>query len=415
MHMDIDSFFASVATIIHPEFKGKPLCIASGNNRSIVSSASYEAREYGIHAGMPAFKAKALCPDVIFSQLSFQWYINLSNEIFKILTKNKKIKIQVSSIDECFLDISLVAFSWNQAKLLAQKFQNIIYVKTKLNVSFGISFNKFTAKMATNLEKPKGISIITKQNFQQKLWSNDISTFYGIGKQTVPKVHLINIKTIGDLAKKSYDDIQLKNIFGKNANNYIDLANGIGNNIIETGHKDPKSISKSETFIIGVIDNKRKILEKINDFSKFIALELQNKNLVSLNIHINIAYGKNLKNKINHTHQRKLRIPVFNNQDIYKHAKYLLDNNWNGQPIRLIGVGANNLINKYDAIFQQTIYDNNSDENGSIKNIINKINSKFRQDVLMLGTTFYDNDKKLNNKASQSRHNNSSFMSKDMI
>jgi nucleotidyltransferase/DNA polymerase involved in DNA repair len=118
----------------------------------------------------------------------------------------------------------------------------------------------------------------------------------------------------------------LKKIFGRTANHYIDLANGIGNNNIVNEEGDPKSISKTETFVDGSISDKSIILTKLKFFSRSLAIRLQNRNLVSLNVSINIAYGHNKKSKISHTRQKKLNIPVFTENIIYEHAKYLLNN-----------------------------------------------------------------------------------------
>ena len=414
--MDIDSFFASAATIIDPKLQGKPLIISSGNSRDVVSSASYEARKFSIHAAMPVFKAKKLCPNLIIINSNPKLYSYLSNQVFKLLSNNNKNKMEIMSIDECYLDITKIATSWEQAIKFAKKMQLKIYQKTQLNVSFGISFNKFAAKMATNLKKPKGISLITPSNFQQKLWNQKINTFYGIGKKTAPKLKKIGIYTIGDLAKIKYDNIQIKNILGKNANSYIDLANGIGSNIIQSEHSDPKSISKTETFLNGPITNKNKILKKLYYFSKIISLKLNNSNLISRNISLNLSFGNNHKNKRSYIYRNKLLVPICTSEDIYEISVKLLKKHWNClEPIRQIGIIAGDLINKYDAIIQQTIFDEETSNTSHIVKIINKINGRFRNEVLMLGNKYIGNLEKHQRQVHGSNLNHSIFIKNKMV
>ena len=298
VHMDIDAFFPSAARIIHPELKNKPIGISSGNSRDVVASASYDARKFGIHAGMPAYRAKKLCPNIVFLRPDFELYYSLFNKIYEFLHNNKNIIIEIASIDEFYIDVSKICKNWSDAEILVKKWQYNIYIKPLIcKYHSGISFNKFAAKMATNLKKPYGISVIKSSNFQEKIWSLDINKFYGIGGKTTNSLMKINVFTIKDLALLKYNDINLIKIFGKNINKHIDNANGIGETIIQSKHNAAKSFSKSESFKNGPTADIIFLDNKMKYFSEQISAYLFVNNYYALNISIKFSIGKNLKEK----------------------------------------------------------------------------------------------------------------------
>ena len=383
--MDIDAFFSSAARIINPEFKNTPIGISSGENKDVIASASYDARKFGIHAGMPVFKAKKLCPDIVFLRYDFQLYYSLFNKIFDFLSKYDNIIIEIATIDEFFIDVSNICITWDDARELAKKWQYLIRKEIQLNVSFGISFNKFAAKMATGLNKPYGISLITPESFQEKIWDMDISKFYGIGNKTSQKLKRIDVFKIKDLALLKYNDKDLMNIFGKNINKYINQANGIGETKLPIRKRKPKSISKSESFKDGLSSDMKFLKKKLKLFSEQISAFLSVNNYYALNIAVQFSHGKNIREKQSFTKQKKLKVPIYKTIDIYNNAIEIFDSVWKEEKIRSIGITANTLISKFNIIVQQNIFEESvHEEKTKINEIIDSVNYKFKEKVLKI-------------------------------
>ncbi|MGN1182207.1 MAG: DNA polymerase IV, partial [Faecalibacillus sp.] len=185
-HIDLNAFYASAEISIDPSLEGKPLVISGNDRRSIVSTASYEARAYGIHSAMPLFKAKELCKDLVIRPVNFDLYRKLSHQFFELIA-SYSTKLEVASIDECYVDFTeYITIHQIHPYHLAKEIQNKVYNELKLRCSIGIAPNKFMAKMASDMKKPMGITILNKTNYKELLWPLDVSEMFGIGKKTFP-------------------------------------------------------------------------------------------------------------------------------------------------------------------------------------------------------------------------------------
>ena len=240
-HIDLNAFYASAEISRNPSLKGKPIVISGKSKRSIITTASYEARKYGIHSAMPLFQAKQLCKDLIILPADFELYHRLSNEFFTIIASYSEI-LEVASIDECYLDVtSIIQEKKIHPVVLAKDIQTKVYEQLNLQCSIGISPNKFLAKMASDMKKPMGITVLTRNNLKEVMWPLDIKDMFGISKKTHPKLRAVGINTIGDLADyKNYDN--LKKVIGKNALLVYRKANGIDTNTVDYGHNEVKSV-----------------------------------------------------------------------------------------------------------------------------------------------------------------------------
>ncbi|HIX81457.1 MAG TPA: DNA polymerase IV, partial [Candidatus Erysipelatoclostridium merdavium] len=245
-HIDLNAFYASAEISRNPSLKGKPIVISGKSKRSIITTASYEARKYGIHSAMPLFQAKQLCKDLIILPADFELYHRLSNEFFTIIASYSEI-LEVASIDECYLDVTAIIQEKKiHPVVLAKDIQTKVYEQLNLQCSIGISPNKFLAKMASDMKKPMGITVLTRNNLKEVMWPLDIKDMFGIGKKTQPKLRAVGINTIGDLADyKNYDN--LKKVIGKNALLVYRKANGIDTNPVDYGHNELKSVGNSTT------------------------------------------------------------------------------------------------------------------------------------------------------------------------
>jgi DNA polymerase-4 len=245
-HIDMDAFFASVEENIEPFLKNKPFVVAGRTKKSVVSSANYTAREYGIKAAMPLHHAKDLCNSLIIVPPHFKFYEEYHNAFIKLIKTEVTNVIEVSSIDECSIDVSNLVKNKPAAFLLAKKIQDLVLKRLKLSCSIGISTNKFLAKMASDMKKPFGITTLYKNELKTKLYPLPIKKMHMIGVSTANLLNEKNIFCIGDLLKNKRI---LKEVLGNQYMAHFMHAKGIGDDEIITTNSERKSISASHTFL----------------------------------------------------------------------------------------------------------------------------------------------------------------------
>jgi DNA polymerase-4 len=244
IHIDMDAFFASVEQLDHPELRGKPVAVGGSSERSVVAAASYEARKFGVRSAMPSVIAKRLCPNLIFVKHNFERYSEISDKVFKIFLRYTDL-VEPLSIDEAFLDVTIDKFNIRSATLIAKKIREDIRNETKLTASAGISYNKFLAKIASDMNKPDGLFLIKPEDAGKFIEKLPVQKFYGIGEVTAQKMHLLGIHNGADL--KQWDLVSLVRNFGKAGIFFHDIVRGIDNRPVETDQKR-KSFGTELTF-----------------------------------------------------------------------------------------------------------------------------------------------------------------------
>ena len=374
MHIDLNCFFARAQVIVEPELEGKPLIIAGSTRRGIVSTASYEARKYGISSAMPTYMAQRLCPDVIIRDCDFDLYHKLSNKFFNYIRKYTEI-IEIASIDECYADMTECMKDCKDPNKFLLDLQNKLFEETKLMCSIGLAPTKFLAKMASDIKKPMGITIIRKRDIEKILWPLPIKDMFGIGKKTYPKLEKIGVKTIGDLAKNESEEV--KKILGKSYNVFKSWAHGYGSDEVITEYQDPKSIGNSTTFLFDTDDYeeiRNMLYEKCVDVSK----RAQKENKIGTTISVNI---KDSEFKM-FSRSETINIATNKIEDIYNIAIKLYDNHFNGRIIRLIGVTLSNLLDVKDFYVQMSFFDiERHKEECATKLLINELNNKVKKNL----------------------------------
>lgn len=240
----MDAFFASVEQLDNPELRGKPVAVGGSGERHVVAAASYEARKFGVHSAMPSVTARKLCPDLIFVRHRFDRYQEISARVFEILRDYTEI-IEPLSIDEAFLDVTADRKNICSATLIARSVKKDIREKTGLTASAGISYNKFLAKIASDINKPDGIFVIPPEKAQEFIEKLPIEKFYGIGRVTSERMHKLGIHNGSDL--RSWDLLSLIRNFGKAGKFYYDIARGIDDRPVET-MSERKSIGTELTY-----------------------------------------------------------------------------------------------------------------------------------------------------------------------
>jgi DNA polymerase-4 len=234
IHIDMDAFFASVEQRDFPELRGKPIAVGGGEHRGVTTTASYEARVYGVKSAMPGWKAKQLCPQLIFVKPRFQAYKEASDQIQSIFLRYTDL-IEPLSLDEAFLDVSENKMGEPLAMELAKKIKEDILKETALSCSAGISYCKFLAKVASDLNKPNGLTLIHPEKAEKFLEELAIEKFYGVGKVTAHKMHHYGIFKGADL--KNWSKIALAKRFGKVGLFYYDIVRGIDNRPVKNDRK----------------------------------------------------------------------------------------------------------------------------------------------------------------------------------
>ena len=195
-HVDMDAFFAAVEQREHPEYRGQPLIIGGLAGRGVVSTCSYEARTYGVHSAMPMERAQRLCPQGIFIEGNYPLYQAASHDVFEIFHAFSPV-VEPLSIDEAFLDITGMELLMESPRAYAEKLKAEIREKTGLVASVGIAPNKFLAKLASDLEKPDGLVIITEEGKQAVLDPLPVGRIWGVGEKTAARLEALRIRTIG--------------------------------------------------------------------------------------------------------------------------------------------------------------------------------------------------------------------------
>lgn len=349
-HVDMNSFYASVEMAHNPSLKGKPLAIAGNpeERRGIIVTSSYEARAKGVKTTMPLWEARKLCPGLIVMRPNFDRYRQASKQMFEILSEVTP-NIQPVSIDEGYMDISDCEHLGTPLEI-AENIQKKIASQLDLPCSIGIAPNKFLAKMASDMKKPMGITVLRKRDIPHKLWPLPVREMYGVGEKTAEKLKTIEIETIQDLAKA--DVLQVKNLLGINGERLQNRANGIDPRPVDPDAVfEFKSIGNSQTLPEDTT-NEFEIQKLIEKLSAKVAERLQRKEVVTQNIQIMIRYH----DRKTVTRSKKIADYLDQSKEISQVAQQLFNQHWNEEPIRLLGVTAQELTEKKEATQQLNLF-----------------------------------------------------------
>jgi Nucleotidyltransferase/DNA polymerase involved in DNA repair len=369
-HIDLNAFFASAEVSRNPLLEGKPIVISRDSRRSIVTTASYEARKYGIHSAMPLFLAKQKCPDLVIVEPHFSLYKNLSQSFFEIVGQYSS-QLEVASIDECYVDMtSYITHHHMIPREVAVHIQEEVYQQLHLKCSIGIAPNKFLAKMASDMKKPMGITIITNSNYKEILWTLSIDEMFGIGKKTAPKLKELGILTIGDLAKRENYDL-IRPIFGKNTFIYYQRANGKDYSKINYSHNQLKSIGNSTTFEEDSNDIDF-LKNKFKELSSEVSKRAIKRNMMSNSVSITLKFTREKS-----ITRQTIHDFYFNDfETIYSLALLLFEKNYNDENLRLVGVSLNNVIEKKQLNEQLSLFHKTEEkrEDTEIDKILKNLN-----------------------------------------
>lgn len=287
IHVDMDAFFASVEQRDYVEYQGKPLIVGGQpNSRGVVAACSYEARQFGIHSAMPCSQAYRLCPQAIFVRPRFEAYREISNQIREIFWRYAS-EVEPLSLDEAYLDVTYTAEYDGSATRIAQAIKRDILAETNLIASAGVSYNKFLAKVASDMDKPDGLYVIKPEQGEAFVADLEIGKFHGIGPATEAKMNKLGIKLGKDLRNWSREE--LKTNFGKSGDYYFNITRGIDNRPVRS-QRVRKSVGKETTFAKDVLSVSR-LLETLTILAKQVLASLQDKKLSARTLTLKVKYA----------------------------------------------------------------------------------------------------------------------------
>lgn len=338
IHVDMDAFFAAVEQRDNPELRGKPIAVGGGSKRGVITTASYEARPFGIRSAMPGFKAKALCPDLIFVRPRFEVYGQVSKQLREIFSRYTDL-IEPLSFDEAFLDVTECKKDLVYATDIAKAIKKDIVDEINLTASAGVSYCKFIAKIASDINKPDGLTVIKPKQAISFLETLPVEKFFGVGKVTAAKMKRHGIQTGKDL--KTWSQIDLINTFGKPGRFYYDIVRGIDDRPVKS-ERERKSLGIERTFEDPIDDLTQLELKLENIIEGFIVrLEKYNSFGRTLTLKLKTADFKNITRST--SKERVIKDKAL----ITRLAHALLqDNHEEGMSIRLMGLTASNFVNE---------------------------------------------------------------------
>ena len=375
IHVDMDAFFASVEQLDNPRLKDKPV-IVGGNpkGRGVVSAASYKARKFGVHSAMPMAKAIRLCPDAIVLPVRMSRYVELSQQIHTIFQQFTPI-IEPISLDEAFLDVTDSIPLFESAEKIGREIKKTVANQIHLVASVGIASNKFLAKLASDLDKPDGFVIITRQNTQKILDPLPISKIWGVGKVTQKTLHAKGIHTIHQL--RNYPLDSLRAIVGNYADTLLDLARGIDDRPVEP-QTQAKSISTENTFAQDV-DDKEILLDVLLEQTEEVAQKLRAAGLKTKTLSLKLRYA----DFRTITRAKTLTHPTNTTDTLWQTAKTIFEQ-WYAKyaaPLRLIGFAASKLRSE-NAGQLELFTDTKEIKQKNLDKTIDKIRKKFGNNAL---------------------------------
>lgn len=287
IHLDMDAFYASVEQRDNPELRGRPVIVGGKpNGRGVVAACSYEARQFGVHSAMPSAEAGRLCPQADFVKPRFDAYKQASQQIHAVF-KEFTNTIEPLSLDEAYLDVTDNTLFNGSAVLLAREIKSLIWQRTQLVASAGVSYNKFLAKIASDYEKPDGLFCILPKDGEAFVASLPVGKFHGVGKVTEARMHGLGIHTGADL--RLWSEIELEREFGKSSGYYYRVARGIDHRPVRSS-RVRKSMGSERTFGEN-IQSRGKMLDVLNQLSDELMEMLGKRKLGSSTVTAKVRFG----------------------------------------------------------------------------------------------------------------------------
>lgn len=342
IHLDMDAFYPAVEVKDHPQLRGKPVIVGGGRERGVVSSASYEARKFGVHSAQPMATAMRLCSHGIFLPVRMSRYKEVSRQVFAIFHRFTPL-VEPLSIDEAFLDVTGVERLAGQPQEIALKIKQKVLEETGLTVSAGVAPSKFVAKIASDMDKPDGLTVVSPGMVREFLDPLPINKMWGVGKATQQVLARLGIQTFQDLRQMPIE--LLEKTLGKHGAAMHRLAMGIDDRPVEP-ERETKSIGHEETFVRDILDLEEARKELLSLTGR-VARRMRREKVKGATISLKVKYSDFTQISRAST----LDTSTDDSGDIYAVACQLLRKTEVGKrPVRLIGISLSKLTSTENGI-----------------------------------------------------------------
>ncbi|MEM1062829.1 MAG: DNA polymerase IV [Planctomycetota bacterium] len=373
LHVDMDAFFASVEMREDPSLVGKPVIVGGSSARGVVSAANYEARKFGVHSAMPGSKARRLCPDGVFLRGNMELYAEVSRQIRDVFRRYTPL-VQPLSLDEAFLDVTGSVRLFGPPAEIGRRIRDDIAAELRLPASVGVAPNKFLAKIASDLEKPRGFTVVDPDRVQEFLDPLPVRKIWGVGKVAGRKLGELGVETIRDLRLLS--EGVLEGRFGVVGRKLAELSRGIDDRSVVPDH-EAKSISHETTFSTDVTDadSLRAWLRLLGDQ---VARRLRRHGRFAKTVQLKIRYD----DFDTFTRAETLPEPTDRTDLIWEAADRLFTHKrpTRNLSVRLIGVGVSGLST--GAAVQRSLFDEEGQKRRGLDHTADRITERFGSDAL---------------------------------
>ncbi|WP_425568559.1 DNA polymerase IV [Pontibacter saemangeumensis] len=336
----MDAFFASVEQRDNPALRGKPVAVGGSRERGVVAAASYEARRFGVHSALASKIAAQRCPQLLFVKPRFEVYSAVSRQIREIFFSYTDL-VEPLSLDEAYLDVTENKIGMPSASIIAKEIKRRIFEETGLTASAGVSYNKFLAKIASDMDKPNGFTLITPDRAEELVASLAIEKFHGIGKVTAARMQSMGIVTGADLRQRTEEEL-VRN-FGKVGRYYYRISRALDEREVQP-HRVRKSIGAERTFDVDLTEE-QEMLERLHYLAAEVAQDMARLQATAKTVTVKIKYFDFTLNT-----RSKTFLSGFSSADaIYTIARDLLRTpQLPPYPVRLLGIAVSSLLYQHD-------------------------------------------------------------------
>lgn len=336
LHVDMDAFFAAIEQRDHPEYRGRPIVVGGTGKmaRAVVSTCSYEARRFGIRSAMPLTQAQRLCPHAIFVPVDMPHYAGVSRQLHALLQSFSPL-VELASLDEAYLDLTRLRDEYPSLRALGRAIQERIRKELGLSASIGISFNKFAAKVASDLEKPGGLTVIKPGDFERMVLPLPLERIPGVGERTAHRLRSLGARTVGDV--KALPRQVLRSLFGQAGEEIYYLVRGFDLRPVKP-ESQPRSVGHELTFPCD-LQNEKELRQHLDAVVRVVAERLAEKGVQGKTVTLKAR----LAGFISVTRRLTLDAPTRERDVLGRVAHQLLKRLPQNQPVRLLGVAVGDL------------------------------------------------------------------------
>jgi DNA polymerase-4 len=381
IHLDMDAFYAAVEVLDNPSLKGRPVIVGGSQKRGVVSSASYEARRFGVHSAQPVATAMRLCPKGIFVPVRMSRYKEVSEQVFEIFYQFTPL-VEPLSIDEAFLDVTGSVRLFGPPEKIAKMIKRAVVEEIGITVSAGVAPSKFVAKIASDLQKPDGLTVVPEEKVKAFLGSLPIDKLWGVGKVAQEALALLSVRTVGDLRRFPLEVLEGK--FGKHGTHLYLLSQGIDDREVEVS-EEVKSIGHEETFADDLLDIEA-VRKELLSLATRVSRRLRRHGIAGKTVTLKVKYH----DFVQVTRSETLPDVTDDGGEIFRRCCRLLEKTEVGKrPARLLGISVSQLLaqgrEKQLSLFQKRF---TAPKRKKLNLALDKISEKFGEDGILPATLF---------------------------